>query len=191
MTLPTVSQILPGMAHVTGVGFLAYLTADALGSNGIVGLIAGAVVALIVEGLRTMAMLRKEKREAGKQRTDGAILIDQERDRIADRADRVHQQEVTMLNQLHAREMESLRHSTATEKEFLQRQVTYHESLELVGRKRLHAMVGEVQRCVMYIRTTEALMREHRLTPEAFKLKSFEDILELYPLPEEPAAPKQ
>lgn len=169
MTLPFLTNL-----HVGGVGLGVtvggFIMGDAIGgiNGGLAGAIAGGIVGLIGAILTALLTLRK-------QNTDGAIAIDRERDAILERTNNLHQAEVQFL-----------RTQASQEKEFLQRQVVYHENLELVTRKRLHAMVGEVQRCVIYIRLCDEAKRTNQAPPAEFTLKTFEDIVSMYPLPEHP-----
>lgn len=177
MTLPFLTNIPTHIAASTGVTVGGFVLGDVLGGigGGVAGAIAGAVVGLIGAILTALITMRK-------QNTEGAIAIDRERDAIVDRVNQVHSAEIAMLNAQHARDKEL----TAREKEFLQRQITYHEQLELAARKRLHAMVGEVQRCVTHIRLTDNFISAQQLTPPSFTVRTFDEIVQTYPLPEQP-----
>ena len=172
MSLSTVlTTNLPSkIVNVIGVGTLSFFFGETLGgfNGGIAGAIAGLVVAIVGQILSNRALMNKQK-------TEGAISIDQERDRVMERANQVHQQEVEFLRSAHQKELE-----------FMRRQVTYHETLELTVRKRLHSMVGEVQRCALHIRLQDAEMIENKLKPLGFEVRNFQDIVEMYPLPDAP-----
>src|SRR5687768_8686975 len=93
MTISYLTQLPPGskiMATLSGVvGFVFGNGAGGV-SGAVAGTIAGAVVGLIGAVLSAMIVLRK-------QTTDAAIALDQERDAIMERANKVHQQEVESL----------------------------------------------------------------------------------------------
>jgi hypothetical protein len=141
MTFPTVTQLAPALARITGISLLGFVASDLVSGSGAQGVLAAILVTLIVHGFKALAQIRQQKIENTRLRTDGTIAIDQERDKLADRAEKVHQQEIESLNKQHTREIAFLRESAGKEKRFLQNQVNYHERLELVTRKRLHAMV--------------------------------------------------
>jgi hypothetical protein len=182
MPLPYLTFI-PSHLVVTclGVGGGGFIFGDAVGgiNGGVAGAIAGVIVALVTAGLNALVTLRR-------QNTEGAIAIDKERDAIFQRANEIHAAEKTMLMEHHARENEL----SSREKAFLQRQVTYHELLEKVTRERLHAMVGEVQRGVTHIRLIEQNLQAEiaALNLPAFKIKNFDEIVAMYPLPNPPVA---
>jgi hypothetical protein len=163
MTLPYLTQ-LPGTAlKISGLSAaIAFFLVDSIsGLNaGVVGAITGAIVAV----LGTVLSHIRQKQAL---RTSGAVTIDQERDKLMERADKLQQQE----------------------RDFMQRQVNYHERLEMVARQRLHAIIGEVQRCVLHIRTIDGFLVEHQFTPPPFTVKNFDDIVEMYPLPKPPEIP--
>ena len=163
MTLPSVltAKLPTALFNVLGVGSVAFLLGENLGglNGGVAGAIAGTAVAIIGQILSHRALMKRQK-------IDSAISLDQERDKVMDRSNKVHEAEIT----------------------FMQRQVTYHEDLERTERNRLHAMVGEVQRCMAHIRGVEAFLIEHNFEPPKFQFKSFDEIVQMYPLPDPPTA---
>ena len=78
----------------------------------------------------------------------------------------------------------------AEERKFLQSQIAYLEVVELTTRKRMHAMTAEVQRAILHIHLCEEVAKDNILVelPE-FKVKTFEEIVEAFPLPESPRLP--
>src|ERR1041385_3102638 len=155
MTFPTflTSNPLSIAGKLIGMVALSFLFGQEIGgvSGGLAGAISGMIVAVVGQFVSHRAVLKK-------QRTDGAISLDQERDLLMTRANNVHQREVA----------------------FMQRQVEYHEQLESVARERLHAIVGEFQRCVGRIRILEGLLEKKEVEVPVFTFKRFDEIVEMY-----------
>jgi hypothetical protein len=173
--------------QVTGAGILAFVLGDAAGgvSGGVIGAICGAVVFLI-------GQLLSHLRQTRLQHTNSAIQLDQERDKLMDRANEVHEAAVAFLRE----KMASSEALHGREAAFLRDQVRYHEQLDLTARERLHALVGEVQRCCAHIRKTEEFialtskaMPDGTVVPDKFVQKNYDEIVALYPLPSAPTTP--
>lgn len=170
MALPLLTQLPTSTAYVAGASLLGGSLGDLLAGStgGVAGAVLGALVILLVACLRALVALKK-------QNTDGAIAIDQERDQIVERMNGLHRQEIEVLNRQNARDTK-----------FLQDQITWHEKVELVTRRRMHAILAEQQRTILALRQLEAVCSDKQITIQPFSAKTFEDVAALYPLPENP-----
>lgn len=121
---PSLTGIIITVAHAIGAGALAFIGGELLIKSGVLAGGIALVATVLVEGLRTIVALRREKLNERKTRLDEFHAIEQ-------RTEILHSQE----------------------REFLQEQITYLEALELANRERLHAALKEIQRCNAYIRT--------------------------------------
>ncbi len=138
---------------------LAFVSGEILAQGGVIAAIVGALVAFMVEMLRTVVSLRRHRLEERREQLKEFEVIEE-------RVELLHSQE----------------------KVFLQGQIAYLEELELATRKRLHAMVTETQRCVLHIRVYEeiTLKSEPKTKLPEFKVRTFEDIVKEFPLPDSP-----
>lgn len=141
--------------HVVAIGagsaLLGAIVDGLGGAEG--GAIAGVVVAIVVETIRSIIVLRK-------QRVDNVMLIDDRRDKLEERDAQLHAKEIA----------------------FMQIQVDRAQKLELVSRKRVHALSNEVQRCMLYIRVCQERLKAG-VAVDPFKERTLEEIVEPYPLP--------
>jgi len=159
---PSLTGIMVKLFYALLAGALAFTGGELLIKSGLIAGVMAAIATLAVEGLRTYVALRKE-------RLAEFVTIEER---------------AAMLR--------------AEERKFLQSQIAYLEEVELTTRKRMHAMTAEVQRAILHIHLCEDVtntMACHNcktisvFTLPEFKVKTFDQIVEAFPLPESPHTP--
>jgi hypothetical protein len=146
------------LLKLSGVTLLSYALGDAIFglSGGIIAASVGGATAIAIEMIRSLNVRRKDRLDIFK-------VVDITRDKLAEQSERVHLQEV----------------------EFLRKQLSYKEQLEVISRNRMHRTLNEVQRCVIHIRTLEDGARG-RVEFVPFVVKTYEDIVGEIDLPVAP-----
>lgn len=129
---------------------LGYVTGELLVKNGLIAAAVGGIVAVMIEALKTVVALRK-------QRVSEFTVIER-------RSDEVH----------------------AQAEKFYEAQIEYYQAQERTTRQRLHAIMGEIQRGVLHIRNLEDLLHEKGIEAPRFDVRSVDEIIARYPLPEAP-----
>lgn len=150
-----------GVSIPTTIGYvIGEVSLGAVG--GIVAAVAGALAGILIAFIQSSSAARAE-------RTNLIKAVNDEREVLARRSERVHAQQI----------------------QFFQDSLRYRGTLEIIARENAHNAMGEVWRCQLQIRIYEDLLREAKIGFEPFAIKDYDALRSTRELPSPPEVQHQ
>lgn len=141
--------------------------------TGALGLWAANLIRLFLYRKKPQFDNAKTDAETENLRIDGSIKASDQILRLMDR-----------MNRIEAEAEASAREAVSTAK-FYRGQVEYFEQLDLIYRKRMHAVNGEWSRLILGLRMLEMELSKVTGKPiEPFEVKTYDEVIQEFPLPE-------